>query len=940
MKILFAKIGKILENHPIRTLFSTLLVFALLIAGVYAITLSTGNETLVQTDNPVYQSNEEMADAFGSDAVMILYKGDKDDLLSAENLEKIWKVEKKASEDESTFSVSGVPSILNQMSAFQKTEIVENVSTLSNGLQEMSEKMKEVGDELLAKDLLDPNEMSKKLEEIQGISSVFADLIEGQKQLSGAGSQLNGQLSELSTGLSKTSDQLLQLKNLTDHPELTKRIETISSQLGQSATGLSQLSDKSSNITEGGNNTAEALQNIENNLVSKTSDISGELDKAMDPSELQDMANGFLDLSSQLSDISEALATFHQKSDMLIADIPPSQSEIDDMIYNEDGTNRSVFEDVIVDDEHIMSVLKLEGGLEDADVSDFVEELDHTLKNQEFENMEYTLSGKPVLDHALKSEMQSNMQIMVVSAVIIMLLILSFTFKVRWRVLSVAIILISVIATIGLMGWLSVPITMVSMAVFPILIGLGIDYSIQFHNRYEEDKEVETTVTHIGKAVAVAVIATFLGFISLFASSVPMIQDFGKMLTIGVMISFVGSLFLLMPFLKLRDDYGDRSKPHKENKSSVSSSNGIIERILGKTTAFVGKYRIAILLLVIGLSLAGFYTDSKIGVESNIESFMPQEMDELQDIRYVRDTVGSTDQIVLYFEDDDLLTDENMEWMEELEKELEKEYPERIVSITSVNTLVDRLDFNAGDEEEGTMDQVESLPQEQRKRLLNEDATQGIMMLSIEHLSTEALDAFLKELSGNLSDAPIEKATITGSSMLDAEMVEGLTSGRIEMTLLGLGLVFLALLVVYRSFFKALLPLIPVSLIIGFSAGSMYLLGIDYTPITATLGALILGMGTEMTVMVMERYLEERSHGTEKFGAMKTAVQKIGKAVLASGLTTIGGFSVLMLSEFVILKDFGLMTVINISLALFSTLFVLPAILISFDRFIVKNNNR
>ena len=176
--------------------------------------------------------------------------------------------------------------------------------------------------------------------------------------------------------------------------------------------------------------------------------------------------------------------------------------------------------------------------------------------------------------------------------------------------------------------------------------------------------------------------------------------------------------------------------------------------------------------------------------------------------------------------------------------------------------------------------------------------------------------------------------------MLDAEMVEGLTSGRIEMTLLGLGLVFLALLVVYRSFFKALVPLIPVSLIIGFSAGSMYLLGIDYTPITATLGALILGMGTEMTVMVMERYLEERSHGTEKFGAMKTAVQKIGKAVLASGLTTIGGFSVLMLSEFVILKDFGLMTVINISLALFSTLFVLPAILISFDRFIVKNNNR
>jgi len=98
---------------------------------------------------------------------------------------------------------------------------------------------------------------------------------------------------------------------------------------------------------------------------------------------------------------------------------------------------------------------------------------------------------------------------------------------------------------------------------------------------------------------------------------------------------------------------------------------------------------------------------------------------------------------------------------------------------------------------------------------------------------------------------------------------------------------------------------------------------------------LILGMGTEMTVMVMERYLEERSRGSEKNKAIVTAVQRIGKAILASGLTTIGGFSVLMLSEFVILKDFGLMTVINIGLALLSTLFVLPALLILFDRVLV-----
>ena len=49
-----------------------------------------------------------------------------------------------------------------------------------------------------------------------------------------------------------------------------------------------------------------------------------------------------------------------------------------------------------------------------------------------------------------------------------------------------------------------------------------------------------------------AVFATVLGFISLYASPVPMIQDFGKMLTIGVIISFIGIVLLLMPILHLR----------------------------------------------------------------------------------------------------------------------------------------------------------------------------------------------------------------------------------------------------------------------------------------------------------------------------------------------------------------------------------------------------
>ncbi|WP_243463090.1 MMPL family transporter [Mesobacillus boroniphilus] len=142
------------------------------------------------------------------------------------------------------------------------------------------------------------------------------------------------------------------------------------------------------------------------------------------------------------------------------------------------------------------------------------------------------------------------------------------------------------------------------------------------------------------------------------------------------------------------------------------------------------------------------------------------------------------------------------------------------------------------------------------------------------------------------------------------------------------------MLLVYRHPVKAFIPLLPIALIVGWSGGAMYLLDIKYTPLTATLGALIIGIGTEFTILIMERFYEERRKGRNSREAIMITNRKTGKAILASAFTTIGGFSALLISDFVILSNFGLMTLINISLALFSSIAVMPAILIILDRFV------
>lgn len=795
MNKVFRGIGNLIEKKPLRTLLITIVIFSAFIAGVSNMTMATGNETLVQSDNEVFLSNKQMEDSFGGDSILVLFTEEaQGSLFTLENIRKMWNVEQRFQYEEDIFSIMSTASIVHQMTQMQSDEIKKQVLKLSEGLEELQTKM-----------------------------------------------------------------------------------------AGLAFGALASAGEK-------------------------------------------------------VSEISRGLATFHSKSDMMVADIPGTQAELDNILYDENRQLRPLFANVVIDEKNSLMAIKLAGNLGSESKDEIADALAAALEKEGFSGVSYVMSGKPVLDSSLRGEMKINMVKMVALAVVLMLAVLGLVFKVRWRMLSLGIIMVSVIATIGLMGILSTPITMVSMAVFPILIGLGIDYSIQFHNRFEEEKSVKRTVSQIGKAVAIAVFATVLGFISLYASPVPMIQDFGKMLTIGVIISFLGSIFLLLPILFMRHKNDiQKEQPAVTAQVPAKKKETILERVLKRTTKNVIRFSIPILVVVALLSVMGFMADGDVGVETDIESFMPQNMQALKDIHLIRDTVGSTDQIILYMSASEILTEENIQWIQHKTNSLEEKYSDIIVDAKSIDTLVSSLALEPGNHQEDYIELVSSLPRQQVGMFVNEGNTESVILLNIRHLAIDDLRELILQLKDDLADAPM-KVQITGKSVLDVEMVNGLTSGRVKMTIIGLALVFAALVVIYKNPFKALIPILPVVMIIGMSGGIMYLLNIKYTPITATLGALVLGMGTEMTVMLLERYLEERKTGKEKIESMMITVTMIGKAIVASGLTTIGGFSVLMASEFIILRDFGFMTVINIALALFSTFIVLPAIILLLDRFIFSRD--
>lgn len=933
MKSFFSNIGSSIHKNPFRLLFLFTIIVVVMIVGATRMQMATGNETLVQSEDAIYIATKKMESTFGGDTILVLIEAlDGNSILTVDNMQLLYSIQRQLNYEEDIFSIMSPAAIVNKISQKQKEMLTENVVNMSDGLLSMGGALNDIGKMLLSLDMLDPQDMIDRLNQFGILTERFNQLSAGQRQLTTGLGSIEDNLKQTSTGLSSLSDQLRQIASTMPEQQALPLL-TISDHLRQTSAGLTAMSANTKPMQDATSNTSQAMDNISFSIAETFSGMKKSLTESISPARLKAMAEGFLTMGERLIQLSDGLDTMAEKSAMMEATVLSTQPELEQVMYDDAGHLNTMFEDVVISPYQMMMIVKLDGNLNDQRKDELTSKISIMLENAEFKDAQVTVSGKSVLDLSLKSEMKSSMMKMVGLAVLIMFLVLALIFRVKWRMLSLAVIIVSVIATLGFMGWVSIPVTMISMAVFPILIGLGIDYSIQFHNRFDEEGDIEKTTRQIGKAVFVAVISTMLGFISLLSSPVPMIKDFGKMLTIGVFISFLGSLFLLLPALRVAQLVQNNGKTEKHQPNADSHS--FMYRVLAKGALVTIKFRYLILIVVLVVAGYGVYVDSSIPVETNIETFMPQDLQALDDIRKVRSVIESTDQIVVYFEDDNVLSEENYSYIQDKTALLRDLNTDLISDVKSIDQLVIN-GYSSG--EMNIAEQLKligEIPGSQREMFISADAREAIVILQIRPLTTQALEALIKDVNDVFSDANMT-VSLTGKSMLDVEMVGGLTQGRVRMTLLGVALVFVALLILYRHPVKALLPIIPVAIIIGISSAVMYVLDVDWTPITATLGALVLGMGTEMTIMMMERYLEDRQNGKSKIDAIQQSVAKIGKAILASGLTTIGGFSVLLFSNFAILQDFGLMTMVNISLALLSTFVVLPPLLYIFDELLIK----
>jgi predicted RND superfamily exporter protein len=185
-------------------------------------------------------------------------------------------------------------------------------------------------------------------------------------------------------------------------------------------------------------------------------------------------------------------------------------------------------------------------------------------------------------------------------------------------------------------------------------------------------------------------------------------------------------------------------------------------------------------------------------------------------------------------------------------------------------------------------------------------------------------------------------AALAGLPVLAAQANSDLSSAghRLLTLLIGLVAVGLVLAVVLRAPGRAVVPIVPIALATGWSSLILFATGIPLNQMSATLGALVIAISTEFSVLLSERYRQERRSGHALHAALARTYRSTGAAVLASGVTAIAGFGVLVFSDITMLRDFGLVTLVDLTVSLAGVLLVLPAVLVVAERGDVRERVR
>lgn len=606
----------------------------------------------------------------------------------------------------------------------------------------------------------------------------------------------------------------------------------------------------------------------------------------------------------------------------------------------------------------------------------------------------YVISGVPVVVDAVTRALKDALLLLFAVAVVVMALTLLAVFRSRFRLLPLALALASAALVFGLLALFGGSLTMASIAVLPILIGLAVDYAIQLQARFDEALEsaanpveaARTAASRAGPTIAIACLATAAGFLVLLLSPIPMVRGFSVLMGAGVLIAFAVALLAGFAALSLRTlrAAGRGASPgsgvlsfaqtswreklrarrktqqREEHPSPPPTAGGHPSSLPDRAVELALAYPKHVLGVGLALAAIGWGLGTQIETESNITKLAPQNLGAVKDLNELQDATGVSGELDVRVHAPDLTDPATIRWMAAFKRRALRaggfSGPDPSCQEAEICPGPALSDFVTGGgalpaaeapklTKQGIRTALRQIPPYDLRQVATVDPKTGLpdgtalVSFGIRNQSLDSQQALIDRVraaAGKPGEPGGPPAGVevepAGLPVIAAGAASDLSASRYWLTLAGLAAVALVLLAAYRSPRRVLVPLAPVLLSTGWAALVLFVSRVPLNPMSAALGTLTIAIATEFSVILAGRFHEERCRGGAVAEALRTAYARTGAAVLASGVTATAGFAVLIASDVTMLRDFGFVTVIDLAVALLGVMLVLPAALVRTER--------
>ncbi|ELZ31617.1 hypothetical protein C474_08087 [Halogeometricum pallidum JCM 14848] len=599
-----------------------------------------------------------------------------------------------------------------------------------------------------------------------------------------------------------------------------------------------------------------------------------------------------------------------------------------------------------------------------------------------------TVFGSGIISSELTNVITDSLLLVVPAAVLLILGFLVYSYRDPFDLLlGVVSLAMAILWTFGFMGLAGIAFTQMLIAVPPLLLAVGIDFGIHAINRYREERvqgysisdSMRTATDQLLVAFTIVTGTTVIGFLANVTSSLQPIRDFGLVAGIGIVFTFL--IFgVFLPAAKVHlDRFRERHDISFWGQSPLGDEKSILGRVLpagvkiGQTAPAI--FVVAMLLLTAGVGLYGTDVDSKFTQDDFLppednpafidqlpEPFAPGDYTVTETTNYLEDhfQTGQGDSVTLYVEGP-MYQDSALEQL----AKADDDPPDSFVSeggeasSTSIVTVIrDYADQSeefrrlvARNDEDGNGIPDDNLKKVYAALLDSPYGSQAEQYIAEDYRSArvvydvkaDAEQAAITQDAKSVADRLRFETTATGSTVVLKAVSDTIANSALQSMILAM--LATALFLVFSYYVTEGYPslgivnLFPIAVAISFIAGTMRYAGIPFNALTGTILSIAIGLGVDYSAHTVHRFAEEYEGPGTAIESLYATVRGTGGALTASMLTTVTGIGVLVIAVTPILGQFGLLIGISILYSYLASMFILPASLVLWDRYIGYRTN-